>query len=46
MDNSISIATDIFTDTGNPESSLIKIKEAGFTHIHFAHQIVSDYIFH
>ena len=45
MNNSISIATDIFTDKGNPSDSLRKIKDAGFTHIHFGHQIVSDYIF-
>lgn len=41
----LSITTDYFKDTGNPELYLKKISEAGFTHIHWCHEWNTDHIY-
>ena len=41
----ISISSDYFKGTGNPEQYLKKISEAGFTHIMWCHEWYTDYIY-
>ena len=41
----LSITTDYFKDTGNPEPYLKKISEAGFTHVHWCHEWNTDFIY-
>ena len=41
----LSITTDYFKDTGNPEPYLKKISKAGFTHIHWCHEYNTDFIY-
>lgn len=41
----LSITTDYVTDHGDPEPYLRKIAEAGFTHLHWCHHWLSDFLY-
>ncbi len=45
MISTLSISTDYFKNTGNPEPYLKKISEAGFKYIHWCHEWNTDYIY-
>ena len=45
MDPILSITTDYFQSTGDPEPYLRRIAEAGFTHVHWCHHWFTDFLY-
>jgi sugar phosphate isomerase/epimerase len=45
MDSILSMTTDYFQSTGDPEPYLRRIAEAGFTHVHWCHQWNTDFLY-
>ena len=41
----LSMTSDYATSTGNPEPSLRRIAEAGFSHVHWCHQWSTDFVY-